>query len=161
MATVTPSTVTPRPSRRPPVAAPYMRPSCVHCYSIAAAHAGRVTYAGHNRRNRYQAGLLRPAPGSTRPTRRAGRGHPFFCGANSPATAQPSRRPRRAGHPLPWSFLAALAEKMRPAVTVRRYNRPDRRGGRVELVEVTRGRVELVGRVNVNPDRPKQGRGRL
>lgn len=77
----------PRPSTRPPVAVAYRRPFYEHCYSIAADHAGRVTYAARNRRNRYQVGLSRPAPGSTRPTRR---GHPRPGSVWSPI---PSARP--------------------------------------------------------------------
>lgn len=121
-----------QPSRRPPAAASYMRPSCRNWSNSAADHAARVTYAGHSKRNRYQ-----PAPPwswSRRPTRRGPR----------PARHGWPLMPSWPGHPLPWSSLAVLAEKMRPAVTVRRYNRLNRRGGR----------VELVGRVNLNADRP-------
>lgn len=51
-----------RPTLRPPVAASYMPLAGNHSSNNAAAHADRVTCAGRNGRNGYQAGSSRPAP---------------------------------------------------------------------------------------------------
>ena len=112
----------------PTVAAVCTRLAYNHWSNSAAAHAGRVTYADRNKHSRHPAAPSRPAPWSRRPTRR--------------------------GHPRPRSLSAALAEKSRPAVAIGRYNRPRLDAAQVGRLAVEL--VELVGRVNVNPDRPKQ-----